>query len=46
VTVLHVRVPGKYRAAVQLPARISGPDCPAKFNKRAGRIVFTLAVSE
>jgi hypothetical protein len=49
-TVLHVLVPGRYRAAVALPARISGPVAGArpvtKFNKRAGRITYTLPVDD
>ena len=46
VTVLHVRVPGRYRADVTLPVRTTGPDCPGKLNRRTGKIVFTLPVNE
>ena len=45
-SVLHIRVPGKYKADVRLPAKIDG-DKPmgASFNSRRQRITFTLPVS-
>ena len=45
-SMLHIRVPGKYKADVRLPAKIDG-DKPmeASFNSRRQRITFTLPVS-
>lgn len=43
-TTLHVRVPGQYRADIPLPSGTSLACPPGKFNRRAGKITFTLPV--
>ena len=45
-SVLHVRVPGKYKADIRLPAKIDGDKAlGASFSSRKQRITFTLPVS-
>jgi len=45
-SMLHIRVPGKYKADVRLPAKIDGDKLMgASFNSRRQRITFTLPVS-
>lgn len=45
-SVLHIRVPGKYKADVRLPAKIDGDkSLGASFSSRRQRITFTLPVS-
>jgi hypothetical protein len=47
-TTLHVRVPGRYRADVALPAAVDAnavDGVPARLNRARGRITFTLPVA-